>query len=145
MNNIIISQSREETLKAGRELASSLKGGEVIALYGSLGAGKTVFVKGVIGFFLQGKRVLSPTFIIVRHYSLHQKTIKEIVHADIYRLNDLKQIEDVGLSEFFNKPGIIVLIEWAEKMKGLLPEKRIDVHFRVLSDVKRKILFKTNG
>ena len=137
----LTTKNQEETFDAGRLFASKLKGGEVLALYGDLGAGKTSFSAGIINYFIAG-RVLSPTFIIVRHYYPKKKIINQILHADLYRLNNHKEIEDLGLKEYFNKPQVLVIIEWAEKMKSHLPGKRINIYFGYKSSSDREILIK---
>lgn len=131
--------SRKETYELGRGIAQSLKGGEVLAFYGELGAGKTTFITGLVNYFLPGRRVLSPTFIIVRHYHPENKMINYLVHADLYRLNNINEIEDLGLAEYINQPKSVVLIEWADRMKNLLPAKRIDIFFDIIDENRRKV------
>ena len=139
----IKTNSKEETVQVGREFAATLKGGEVACLYGDLGAGKTVFVKGVIGYFIPGKRVLSPTFIIVRHYSVKNTTVEEIIHIDLYRIDSQKDMESIGLRQFLHKPGSVVLIEWAQKLGVYLPQKRIDVKISHMGETGR--VFEVNS
>lgn len=139
MKNNYITSSPEETKKLAQKIASELKGGEVICLCGELGAGKTVFVKGVIDYFLPGKRVLSPTFIIVRHYHPKDSIIKDIFHVDLYRISKSFEIQSLGLNEFMNKSDNIVLIEWAERLGKFLPKKRIDIRVKTLSNQSRSI------
>lgn len=130
-------RSREDTIRKGREFAATLKGGEAVCLYGDLGAGKTVFVKGIIDYFIPGKRVLSPTFVIVRHYPTKNATIEEIIHVDLYRLDTQKDIENLGLSQYLHKPDSVVLIEWAQKLGAHLPKKRIDVKISYMGNSGR--------
>src|SRR3990167_9714860 len=80
--------SPRETSDLGRALAARLCGGEVVCLYGDLGSGKTTFISGVINFFRPKTRVLSPTFIIVRHYRFDKAPVKNFLHADLYRLDN---------------------------------------------------------
>ena len=136
---VFTSRSRKETFTLGGQLAKSLKGGEVLALYGGLGAGKTSFAAGVINHFLPGKRVISPTFIIVRHYLTGKKVIKNILHVDLYRLDYKKDLQGLGLDDFFNQPSTVVIIEWADKMDNLLPGKRTDIRLIIKSDKIRSI------
>ena len=124
-------------MQLGRELAATLKGGKTVCLYGDLGAGKTVFVKGVINYFIPGKRVLSPTFIIVRHYPTNNTVIKEIIHIDLYRIDTQKDMESVGLSQFLHKPDAVVLIEWAQKLGAYRPQKRVDVKISHIGETVR--------
>lgn len=134
-----ISENPLQTKILGGRIASQLQGGEVLCLYGDLGAGKTTFIRGLIEFFIPGRRVLSPTFIIVRHYYINHPFIKNIYHVDLYRISVIEEITGLGLSESVNKPDAIVAIEWAEKLGSLLPEKRIDISFSIINENKRGI------
>lgn len=133
----------KETEQLGRMIASGMQGGEVMCLYGDLGAGKTTFVRGFIHFFIPEKRVLSPTFIIVRHYRIQHKVIKNIFHVDLYRMQNTGEIEDLGLKEYMYQSNSIVIIEWAERLNQKLPLPRTDLKFSVTADDKRKIILKT--
>ncbi len=137
-----ITKNYNQTIDLGRSLAETLNGGEVLCLTGELGAGKTTFVSGLINYFRPQARVLSPTFIIVRHYSIKHKRIKYIYHIDLYRLDDLSAIRDLGITELLNKPDNVTAIEWPEKMKQLLPKDRIEIDFKVLEENQRKITWK---
>lgn len=134
-----ISESPAETRQIGAAIASGVKGGEVICLYGDLGSGKTTFAGGFINFFLKDKRVLSPTFIIVRHYSVNHLSIKHIYHVDLYRLAKKTEVSDLGLSELLNDPESVFLIEWPEKLKKLLTKNRIEIKFLIRNESERKI------
>lgn len=141
----IITNNINDTKRLAGELAASLKGGEVVCLYGELGAGKTVFVQGMMEYFLPGKRVLSPTFIIVRHYTINHKTIKKFLHIDLYRLSEQKEIRELEFLEYLNNSEIVVAIEWAEKMQNLLPKQRIDIRIETLSNDNRMISISHSG
>lgn len=125
-----ITENREETVLAGRNLAATLKGGETLLLYGDLGSGKTTFTGGLISFFLPGKRVLSPTFIIARHYPVRHEKIHNIIHVDLYRLEKDDLIKHMDFMEFINRPDTVTVIEWAEKMINTIPEKPVRIYFR---------------
>lgn len=136
-----ISKTSEETKNIGKEIAASLRGGEVLCLYGDLGYGKTTFVAGLINHFLPQKRVLSPTFIIVRHYQIkNKKKIRTIYHFDLYRISKPDEAIELGLPELFNKKNSVVIIEWAEKIANVLPKKRTDIYFTMLDENERKII-----
>lgn len=135
----ITAHSPLQTRNFGRKIALQLHGGEVACLYGELGAGKTTFVSGVINVFLPGKRVLSPTFIIVRHYTISHKTIKHIFHIDLYRMNTVSEIEQVGIGEFMHRSDTLTFIEWPERMRSILPMKRLDIYFQMIDPKTRKI------
>ncbi len=134
-----ISNSFKETRGLGIEIASHLNGGEVVCLYGELGAGKTVFVQGMMEYFLPGKRVLSPTFIIVRHYQINHRLIKRFLHIDLYRMTNIQEIKELEFFESMHKYDTVVAIEWAEKLKDLLPKERIDIRLKTLPEQSRLI------
>ena len=132
----MISYSPEETIRLGEELAKGLTKGDVIALYGDLGGGKTTFTKG-LGKGLGVKdnyRINSPTFVLIKEYEAKLP----IYHMDLYRLDNLKDIEDVGIEEYIYGDGVAI-IEWAEKIKKILPKEHIAVKFIVKGESKREI------
>lgn len=138
-----MTKTSEETKQLGRKVGESLRGGEVLCFYGNLGAGKTTFLTGLIPYFTGKKRILSPTFIIVRHYSAAHAAIKNIYHIDLYRLEKSEELTHVGLNEFIHKPDTIVAIEWAERLGELLPKKRVDLRFEILENDERIITIDT--
>ena len=118
MDFSIISNSPQETIEFGRRLGSRLKGGEVIALCGPLGSGKTHLIKGIAagaGAENSGRRVNSPTFVIVNEYTGRF----DIYHIDAYRLNSVSDFEMIGFDDFC-RPDSVVLIEWADKIESAL-------------------------
>lgn len=139
---IFITNSFEETQNLGKELAKTLKGGELIALYGNLGGGKTTFVQGLAMGLGIKRRIISPTFIIIRTYDLRPKTF---YHIDLYRTETAEDIRGLGIDEIIGNSNNIIVVEWAEKMKDFLPEKRIDIYFEYLDENKREIKFINNG
>jgi len=119
----IVTRSPEETLALGRTFASSLAPGDVIALEGTLGTGKTQFVLGVCeGLGVRGP-VSSPTFALINVYSAH---CGSLVHADLYRINTLAEVAELGLEEYFNGRSIC-FIEWADRVPGVLPPNALIV------------------
>jgi tRNA threonylcarbamoyladenosine biosynthesis protein TsaE len=135
-----ISNCENETKKLGREFAEELSGGEVVCLKGDLGAGKTTFVQGMMQKYNPKKRVLSPTFIIVRHYIINQKEAKNLFHVDLYRMENYRDIEGIGILELMNKKENIFLIEWSEKFGEKIPERRIEFTFQISGDNQRIII-----
>lgn len=113
-------------------------GGRVICLYGELGSGKTTFAQGVAKAIGITSRLLSPTFIIVRRYSLPQRA-GFLYHLDLYRIEGEKDLLGLGIQEILADPSSVVLIEWAEKLGSLLPKERVDVRFSVLEDGKHHL------
>jgi tRNA threonylcarbamoyladenosine biosynthesis protein TsaE len=108
----ILSLSEAETAAVGRDLAASLHAGSAVLLFGDLGAGKTAFVRGLAaGLGIDQDVVTSPTFTLIHTY--HGGRLS-LVHADLYRLNDGQEIEDLGLEEI-GAEGVLA-VEWAEKL-----------------------------
>lgn len=130
-----ITKSASETQKLGQEVGASLKGGEVLALEGDLGSGKTTFIQG-LAKVLGIDRIISPTFILMRSYPKAR-----LYHLDLYRLekNIEAEFNNLGVKEFLGKAPNIVVLEWAEKVKELLPQNTIWIKFEVVDDNSRKI------
>lgn len=135
----MISKSVEETVEIGAKLAGKLKAGDVVALIGDLGAGKTVLTKGIAkGLGVKNNRyVNSPTFVLIKEY----KGRIPLYHFDLYRLNRSTASDDVSFQEYFYGDGVVV-IEWADKIKKALPKKHIEVRMSVAGEDKRKIEIK---
>lgn len=132
-----ITNSDEETKLLGKKLGQSLKGKFFLALYGNLGGGKTTFVQGLaLGLGIK-KRIISPTFIIIRKYEIKKDNF---YHVDLYRIDDLKSLGSIGLEEIIDEENSIIAVEWAEKMADFLPKKRIDINFNYLGENKRRII-----
>ena len=113
----VTSNSAEETIELGRKIGSQLKGGEVVAICGALGSGKTHLIKGIAagaGAAEAGK-VTSPTFIIVKEYTGRLN----IYHIDAYRLDSIAEFEMIGFDDYC-RPESVVLIEWADKIESAL-------------------------
>jgi len=114
----VTTNSANETVEFGRNIGSQLKGGEVIAFYGPLGAGKTHLIKGIVaglGAEDTANEVTSPTFVLVNEYSGRL----EVYHLDAYRLDSIAQFEQIGFDDYC-QPGSVVLIEWADKIEQAL-------------------------
>jgi tRNA threonylcarbamoyladenosine biosynthesis protein TsaE len=130
------SESTEQSLKIAADFAQRLKGGEVIALIGELGAGKTVFAKGLCSGLGCDQLVSSPSFTLINVYRGRFK----ISHVDCYRLNDPHEIDDLGPNELLYPEGITI-IEWAEKIKDYLPENKWVIRISMLSENGRRLEF----
>ncbi|GJL56249.1 MAG: hypothetical protein NPIRA02_33810 [Nitrospirales bacterium] len=115
--------SVQATESLGQCLGQQLTGGEVIALRGELGAGKTVLVRGIAsGMQIDPAVVTSPTFTLIHEYSGHL----QLIHADLYRLEHLRELAEIGLHDYMHASSVVV-IEWAERMKDHLPADRLDI------------------
>ncbi len=144
MSQMVITKNFKETQLLGEKFSSTLKGGEVIALSGELGGGKTTFVQGLVSGLGIKNRIISPTFIIVRSYKLNNKKIKAkyFYHIDLYRIDSENDVVGMELDEIINDKNNIVAIEWSEKIRKLLPKNRTEIKFKYLKDNEREIEFK---
>lgn len=135
-----ITHSEKETFDLAKKYAKTLKGGEVIGLIGDLGAGKTVFVKGLAAGLDIKKTVNSPTFVLMKVYPVKKhKTIKNLIHIDAYRIKKAEEILAIGAEEYFNKLNTVVAIEWVDKVKKNI-RNCIILKFKI-NDNSREIIF----
>ncbi|MFZ5933135.1 MAG: tRNA (adenosine(37)-N6)-threonylcarbamoyltransferase complex ATPase subunit type 1 TsaE [Patescibacteria group bacterium] len=142
----LTTQSAAETKDLGKTFANKLNGGEILALTGELGSGKTTFVQGLAeGLGIKG-RIISPTFILMRKYQIPDTKyqIHFFYHIDLYRLEENleQEIKNLGVFDILGERGNIAVIEWAEKIKDLIPESATWIKFESLGQNKRKILVK---
>jgi tRNA threonylcarbamoyladenosine biosynthesis protein TsaE len=131
-----ISKNRNETIRLGEKFAKRLKRGDVVSLIGELGSGKTVFTKGIAKGLGVGdcRYVNSPSFVIMKEYGGRIP----LYHFDVYRLKKQASLETIGYDDYFYGDGVTV-IEWADKIRGLLPERHIEVRISITGDESREI------
>ena len=120
---VIETHDPEETFEVGRTIGMNAKPGQIYTLTGDLGVGKTVFTQGVAAGLGITEPVNSPTFTIIQEY---EDGRLPFYHFDVYRIGDLEEMEEIGYDDYFFGQGIC-LIEWAELIEEILPEKRIEV------------------
>jgi tRNA threonylcarbamoyladenosine biosynthesis protein TsaE len=138
----VISHSVEETEKLGMELARQLRPGDVVILIGEIGAGKTTFVRGLArGLGIPDSSVVSPSFVLVRQYTTGRMPL---YHADLFRLENLPQAASVGLEECYEAGGV-TLIEWANKVPGVLPEQFLEIRFEAPDPETRRLTAVPHG
>ncbi|MFA6252579.1 MAG: tRNA (adenosine(37)-N6)-threonylcarbamoyltransferase complex ATPase subunit type 1 TsaE [Candidatus Paceibacterota bacterium] len=144
----VITINSEETEKLGfltakkvLDLAYNEKA-LVLALDGELGAGKTTFLKGFAKGLGLNKKIQSPTFIIMNRFSLSSKKYTDFYHFDCYRIENGKEMDCLDLNDVLDKKTNIVCIEWASKIKNLLPKKTINIDFKVGNGNERVIKIK---
>lgn len=134
-----ISNGYEESLKLAADFAKTLKPGDVVLLDGDLGAGKTVFAKGIVNYFSDGKiNAISPTFVIQNIYN----TTPPIYHYDLYRISDESELSAIGAEEFMYSKNGITLVEWFTRAESFFNENIILVCIEKIDDNKRKITIK---
>ena len=144
MDNMeVITKSARESQKLGEKLASTLKKGSVLCLYGDLGSGKTTFLQGLAHGLGIKERILSPTFVMMRQYEIsNKKDASCFYHIDLYRAENEKDVESLNLREIWSDPQNIIAIEWPEKIEKILPSERINLHFEYLKENERRITIK---
>ena len=134
MEKVFVSNSAEETMELGKELANIAKNGSVFCFTGDLGAGKTTLVRGIAQGLNIKSVVQSPTFNIMKIYF---DGVKPLIHIDAYRLADVNT--DIGLDEYIGYETGLTVIEWPDFIKDLIPENAITVNIINLGDNQRKI------
>lgn len=136
-----ISKSEEETAEFAAEIAKTVDPGRVIALFGSLGAGKTVFARGFARGLGIGGHIPSPTFTIVQEYpyDLSGSSRKWLYHMDLYRIADSSAAMAFGIDEYINDVNAVKLIEWSERISDILPVSTINIYLEHLAENERKI------
>jgi tRNA threonylcarbamoyladenosine biosynthesis protein TsaE len=131
----IITRDSQQTINFGRKLSRFLKKGDIVALYGNLGTGKTTLVKGIAqGLGIKKEKINSPSFILLKKYK--GKLI--LYHFDFYRIQKAQDAYSVGLEEFLFSDGISV-IEWADRIEGFLPREYLSIELEFKNTDKRKI------
>ncbi|MDD4608518.1 MAG: tRNA (adenosine(37)-N6)-threonylcarbamoyltransferase complex ATPase subunit type 1 TsaE [Bacilli bacterium] len=134
----ITTRSELETIELAQNIESEKFPNMIICLNGELGSGKTVFTKGFANALGVSEVVTSPTFTVIKEY----KGELPLYHMDVYRLNG--NTEGIGIEEYFNKGGIVV-IEWADTIKDILPKERIDIKIIFADENKRVLVLKPHG
>ncbi len=146
-----ISTSPSQTQTLGQQMAEEIlksplqKGAVVVGLMGDLGGGKTTFLKGFARGLGIKKKILSPTFIIFKRFTIYPAWVKgtlpftNFYHIDCYRIKKSKEILDLGFQEIITDPKNIVCIEWADRIKKILPKESILLKFKFKGKNKRRI------
>lgn len=134
MTRIKLSQAT----KKAHTLAQKLRGGEILALSGDLGSGKTTFTKALAKKLGVRQTVTSPTFVIMQQYPTKLKTADKkpiwLYHLDLYRADNFNEVADLGLTQLWARPNVITVIEWSDKIQSHLPKQAIHLNF--IRDVK---------
>ena len=134
----ITTKNELETIEIAQNFEAEKFPNMIICLDGELGSGKTVFTKGIANGLGIEETITSPTFTIIKEYDGELP----LYHMDVYRLDG--NTDGVGIEEYFTKGGVVV-IEWAETIKNILPDERLDVKIKVLDENKRLLIFEPHG
>lgn len=140
MKSTTCTNNYAETLALGEALGIKLVPGDVVALFGDLGAGKTVLTKGIASGLEFPDEIHSPTFTLIHE---HLGAIP-LYHIDLYRLTSEAEVESIGVEEYIHGDGVTV-IEWADRMKSMLPPDRLDVYIKITGEDTREFVFETDS
>ena len=139
----IISHSTEQTERLGARLGSLLQPGDVICLSGDMGAGKTIFTKGIGKGWGATSQITSPTFNLVHTHKREQDT-HQLYHLDCYRLENAAETDTIGLDDILDEQGTVVF-EWPERIEAALPENRLWIDLFVIESTRRNVVFEGCG
>ena len=134
----ITSYNELDTIELAQNIESEKFPNMIICLEGELGSGKTVFTKGFANALGIKESITSPTFTIIKEYEGELP----LYHMDVYRLDG--NTEGIGIEEYFNKNGVVI-IEWSDTIKDILPEERLEIKFKVVGENKRIIIITPYG
>jgi len=144
----IISNSPVFTRNLGKKFSAVLSKGDIVLFTGELGGGKTTFISGLAEGFGLGKNLSSPSFTILNEYRIDSN--RRFIHADLYRLENTKEIDGTGLEDYFYDGISIICIEWGDRIKDNIEKDYLEINFSYLIDesstgTKRKIAFTSSG
>lgn len=135
----ITTRSELETIELAQNFESEKFPNMIICLNGELGSGKTIFTKGIANALGIDETITSPTFTIIKEYINGEMPL---YHMDVYRLDG--SVEEIGIEEYFTKGGIVI-IEWADTIKDILPSERLDIKFKIVDENKRILVIVPHG
>lgn len=133
----VVSNSEQDTYNWGKRLADFLKPGDVIALYGELGSGKTVFIQGICAGLEVHDYVTSPSFTLIQEYQGRMP----VFHFDFYRLTSEREVEELDIHSYWESEGVS-LIEWADRGESFLPKGSIPIIFDRLQENGKMVIKK---
>ena len=134
----VTTRNEKETIEIAQNFESVKFPNMVICLNGELGSGKTIFTKGIANALGIQETITSPTFTIIKEYNGELP----LYHMDVYRLDG--EVDGIGIEEYFNKGGVVI-IEWAETIKDILPKERLDIKFKIVDENKRVLVLTPYG
>lgn len=143
----MITNSENETKEFAKNILYKINNTNIIALFGNLGSGKTVFVKGLAKELGIKENITSPTFVLIKEYIIKNPKPKtqisnkfsKLIHIDLYRLKKIDDLFLHQLQEYFNNKNNLVIIEWSERLEKNLPKDVLKIKFKYIDKNKRKI------
>jgi len=135
MERVVITEGPEDTVRLGEELARMLRPGDVVALVGELGSGKTTLVKGIAQGLFVKEPVISPSFLLARSY----RGRMPLHHLDAYRVNSPEELVEVGLLELLPPEEGVTVVEWADRVEELIPPGSLWIHLEHLDGDRRRL------
>lgn len=142
MKNKIILKNLNDTKKLAKSIVNNCLGGEIFALSGPLGSGKTSLAQEIASSFNIKEKVNSPTFNIIKVYPvLGHKKIKEFIHIDAYRLKSSQELVLLGINDYFLSDDNVIYIEWAEKVKDIIPKRAKTIKIDYYKNKKERVIY----
>ena len=134
--------TEEEMKELAIEIGEGLEGGEIIALEGDLGAGKTFFTQQLAHYLGVKDRVASPTFVLMKQYTISHKpsAIRQLVHIDCYRLDDPQELYYLGVEEYINHPEAVVVIEWADRLRDYIKSFKKVIWIKIELEGEKRVI-----
>lgn len=139
-----VSRSPEQTQRLGARLGALLKGGDVVCLEGPLGSGKTCLAQGIGRGWGISQTLISPTFVLVREYTRPADSTR-LYHVDLYRVPGVQEALSLGLEEFLGDERAVVIVEWAERARSLIPPEHLWIRLEMSGTVHRALRFAAYG
>ena len=126
----VITKSEQETFEFAKKYTKELQGGDIVGLIGNLGAGKTIFSKGVASGLGIKDNITSPTFVYMKIYDVqNHSSIKKFCHVDAYRIEDEQILINIGALEYFNNPEVLTVVEWVDRVEKAMQGTIIKIEF----------------
>lgn len=139
-----VSRSPEQTQRLGARLGALLQGGDVVCLEGLLGSGKTCLAQGIGRGWGASQTLISPTFVLVREYTRPADGVR-LYHVDLYRISDAAEALGLGIEEFLGDERAVVVVEWAERARPLIPPEHLWIRLEMSGTVHRTLRFTAHG
>lgn len=140
---VFATKSSLETQSLGEKILQALNEKNVILLFGEMGSGKTTLVQGIAKFLKMKQNIISPTFVLMRHYLLESEHnsfgFKNLFHIDLYRLDSLLDVQKLGIQEICDNKSNLVIIEWPKIGLDLLPRERLEISIQLENNHERLI------